>query len=398
MNKNKVWLAILAVTLISNSFLFSHGDNKDEKSSLKVSLTINENIKAWSGFMASLDENKINKTLVDRPVKKLLDIHKKYTVGLTYEGTYFLFLKNENEGLVELIIDTNRNDDFTDEKPFIFEQEGSLSVKILRKYEKYGKVWLPYDIEHNERNGKDGISMSSHYRAEGKLDVVDKKILVALWDMNCNGKFDDDFRHGSNFSIDINGDGKLVGRNEHYKSSELIPIGGHFFEASEIAEDGSSITFVKSELRHVKVGELASDFELRDNKGNKFHISDLQGKVVIMNFWASWCKPCIEKFPEIRKLYDKYDKDSFKFIGINTDSPSRFKEAKEIIKKFDFAWPQVMLGDPDYSPLWRSYSRVSDRASSISLIVVIDKLGIVRYAHDASKTLEEIKPILEEIK
>ena len=117
-----------------------------------------------------------------------------------------------------------------------------------------------------------------------------------------------------------------------------------------------------------------------------------------MNFWASWCKPCIEKFPEIRKLYEKYDKESFKFIGINTDSASRMKEAKELIDEYDFAWPQVMLGDPDFSPLWRSYSRVSEYASSISLIVVIDKSGIVRYAYDASKTLEEIKPILEKLK
>ena len=71
MNKNKIWLAILAVTLISNFFLCGCGKNQDEKPSLKLSLTTNENIEAWSGFMASFDENKINQILDKRPIKKV---------------------------------------------------------------------------------------------------------------------------------------------------------------------------------------------------------------------------------------------------------------------------------------------------------------------------------------
>jgi len=389
---------MLTFSLLFGSSIWSYSKLEEKETSIKVPLTRKENVKAWSGFGVSFDEDKINKSLEEKPIKNITEYKNKYTIGLANDGTYILFRKKENEDLYELLVDTNRNNDFSDETVSILKPEGNVVIKILRTYEHSGDVWLPYFIAHGKRKGEDRLSMMSHYRAEGMIDIADKNILIVLWDMNINGKFDDDYRHGTNFGIDLDGDGSIKGRNEYYHSSELIPIEKDFYEVSEITKEGSSITFIKSELKQVKVGESAPDFELRDNQGNKYRISDLKGNVVVMNFWASWCKPCIEKFPEIRKLYEKYDKESFKFIGINTDSASRMKEAQELIDEYDFAWPQVMLGNPDFSPLWRSYSRVSEHASSISLIVVIDKSGIVRYAYDASKTLEEIKSILEKLK
>ncbi len=391
-------LMMLTFSLLFGSSIWSYSKLEEKGSSIKVPLTRKENVEAWSGFGVSFDESKINKSLEEMPIKNITELKNKYTIGLANDGTYILFRKKENEDLYELLVDTNRNDEFSDETVGILKPEGNVVIKILRTYEHSGDVWLPYFISHSIKKGEDRLFMMSHYRAEGMIDIADKNILIVLWDLNINGKFEDDYRHGTNIGIDLDGDGSIKGRNEYYNSAELIPIEKDFYEVSEITKEGSFITLIKSELKQVKVGEYAPDFELRDNKGKKYRISDLKGNVVVMNFWASWCKPCIEKFPEIRKLYEQYDKESFKFIGINTDTASRMKEAMELIDEYDFAWSQVMLGDPDFSPLWRSYSRVSDYASSISLIVVIDKSGIVRYAYDASKTLEEIKPILEKLK
>jgi peroxiredoxin len=397
MRIEKKGICLSVILLLLYGFSWSKPIFQGDEIPFGVSLKLNEDIVAWMGYFAVFDEKEVKKLLEERPVRIPSEYLNEYKLGFTIDRTYILYRK-QNEGRIELIIDRNRDDDFSGDEPVILEPEGSVTVKILREYEHLGQVWLPCLIRYLKNQDTDLIHVLSHYRAESLLEMNQMKYLITLWDMNCNGKFNDDYRYGTNFSIDLNGDGKIFGKNEYYKSSELIPVGKDFFEISEIKEDGSYISFTKSELRHVKVGEQAPDFELVDNRRRKFNISDLKGNVVVMNFWASWCKPCIEKFPEIRKLYEKYNSESFEFLGINTDAESKLKEARELIKKYDFSWPQVMIGSPDYSPFWRSYSRISEGASSVSLIVVIDKSGIVRYANDTNKTLEEIKHILEEIK
>ncbi len=55
--------------------------------------------------------------------------------------------------------------------------------------------------------------------------------------------------------------------------------------------------------------ESVIDFEITDMEGRDFKLSDFKGKVIILNFWASWCDPCIEEFPSMLKLIDKFKGD-----------------------------------------------------------------------------------------
>jgi|SRR6476660_4969351 peroxiredoxin len=67
------------------------------------------------------------------------------------------------------------------------------------------------------------------------------------------------------------------------------------------------------------VGEKASEISLPDTKGSNLSLSSLQGKVVLIDFWASWCGPCRRSEPELKKLYEKYQSKGFEIYGISVD-------------------------------------------------------------------------------
>ncbi len=76
-------------------------------------------------------------------------------------------------------------------------------------------------------------------------------------------------------------------------------------------------------VKSVVVGDLAPDFELEDTQGNKVSLSDLRGKVVMVNFWATWCPPCIEEMPSMETLHESLAGDDFVMLAINTEENGR---------------------------------------------------------------------------
>jgi peroxiredoxin len=69
-----------------------------------------------------------------------------------------------------------------------------------------------------------------------------------------------------------------------------------------------------------QVGSPAPSFSLKDLQGNTVNLSDFEGKVVFLDFWALWCAPCREELPELDSLYKKYRKDGFEVVGICLDT------------------------------------------------------------------------------
>ncbi len=94
-----------------------------------------------------------------------------------------------------------------------------------------------------------------------------------------------------------------------------------------VALVGASVYLVSSSssrspgewVKSVAVGDLAPDFQLEDTEGNKVSLSDLRGKVVLVNFWATWCPPCIEEMPSMERLNEVLAGDDFVMLAINTE-------------------------------------------------------------------------------
>jgi peroxiredoxin len=90
----------------------------------------------------------------------------------------------------------------------------------------------------------------------------------------------------------------------------------------------------------VKPDSIAPDFELVDNFGNKRKLTDFRGKYVLIDFWGTWCKPCIAELPHLKKAYAAIDKNKVEFVGVCSECPDF--EAFLAEEKFDW----VQLNDP----------------------------------------------------
>lgn len=92
----------------------------------------------------------------------------------------------------------------------------------------------------------------------------------------------------------------------------------------------------------LQVGKVFPDFDEKDLSGKPLSVGRLKGKVVLVDFWATWCGPCIAEMPNVIKAYTKYQSDGFEVIGISFDSDRDRLEAH--IKKSKMPWAQYFDG------------------------------------------------------
>ena len=83
---------------------------------------------------------------------------------------------------------------------------------------------------------------------------------------------------------------------------------------------------------------IAPDFSLELFDGSDFQLSNQRGKVVLVNFWGSWCGPCRQEAPELQALYEDYKDDGFLIIGVNWLESSRGK-ALDFVDEFGITYP-----------------------------------------------------------
>jgi peroxiredoxin len=89
----------------------------------------------------------------------------------------------------------------------------------------------------------------------------------------------------------------------------------------------------------VDVGDRAPSFELADDSGSGARLEDYRGKLVLLNFWATWCGPCVQEVPSLNQLQQQFAADGLVVLGISVDED---KEAYEqFIDRFDVAFPTV---------------------------------------------------------
>ncbi|MDQ6531336.1 TlpA disulfide reductase family protein [Flavobacterium sp. LHD-85] len=148
------------------------------------------------------------------------------------------------------------------------------------------------------------------------------------------------------------------------------------------------ITNSKAQVVGVDVGDIAPEIDLPDTKGEKVALSSLRGTLVLVDFWASWCGPCIKEQPLLIKLHNTYP-DKLSIYGVSMDTKKPLWTGA--IAKAKLPWTNV--SDLKY---WQSPVIGDYMLQSIPLNFLIDKNGIILAKNIHGQALEaKIKELLE---
>lgn len=123
----------------------------------------------------------------------------------------------------------------------------------------------------------------------------------------------------------------------------------------------------------LKVNDQARDFEVELVDGTSVKLSDMKGKVVLLNFWATWCQPCIMEFYELpEKILQKYDPKDFVFLTISRGEPK--EKVQKTLAKLKEKGIDFNSGLDPEEQIWKLYGE-----EGIPLNFIIDRQGIIRH-------------------
>ncbi|MCU7938035.1 MAG: TlpA family protein disulfide reductase [gamma proteobacterium symbiont of Bathyaustriella thionipta] len=133
------------------------------------------------------------------------------------------------------------------------------------------------------------------------------------------------------------------------------------------------------------------DFSLPDLSGQQQQFSQWNNKVVLLNFWATWCPPCRREMPDFIEVYKQYKDKDFVIIGVGVDDQTRIAQ---FVKTLGVNYP-ILVGGQTAMQVSYQYCNVS---GALPYSILIDKHGIIRYRAGGliskQKLINQIEPLL----
>lgn len=139
--------------------------------------------------------------------------------------------------------------------------------------------------------------------------------------------------------------------------------------------EGKQIENILSARINKFTGRVAPLFTSKSIDGDLIKLKDLRGKYILLNFWAPWCKPCVEEMPILNKIYQAYNSENIKIISINCDND--YDNFKKSIKKYNMNWINI-FNDND---LINKYGK----KQLLPQIYLIDQEGKIIYSKEEAK-------------
>jgi len=120
------------------------------------------------------------------------------------------------------------------------------------------------------------------------------------------------------------------------------------------------------------IGNMAPDFTADNYHGGKVTLADHRGKVILLDFWASWCGPCMHEVPTLAALKDRYPADRFTIIGVSLDMEKTLPRMKKVIADNALDYPIPYDGKG-----WRNAVAAAYGIRSIPATFILDEKGVI---------------------
>jgi peroxiredoxin len=130
----------------------------------------------------------------------------------------------------------------------------------------------------------------------------------------------------------------------------------------------------------------APDFELKTSDGKSVRLSDYEGKVVLLDFWATWCAPCRNSMPWLNELHAKYESEGLTLLGISMDADG-WTVVKPFVEKLEIKYP-ILLGNPRVAYL---YGDVEE----LPLAFFVDRNQRIAAIHLGAASRKEFEKIIK---
>lgn len=135
-----------------------------------------------------------------------------------------------------------------------------------------------------------------------------------------------------------------------------------------------------------EIGMIAPNFTMNDQNGKSLSLQQYRGKVVVLDFWATWCGPCRRALPHFKELWEKYKSKDVVFIGVSLDKD--LNKWKQFIKDENMSWLHVADGK-----FWENAVAQQYGVESIPSVWVLDKSGVIQgknlYGSSVESSIEQ---------
>ncbi len=136
------------------------------------------------------------------------------------------------------------------------------------------------------------------------------------------------------------------------------------------------------------VGTKAAEFSLSDVEGTVRHLSEWKGKVIAINFWATWCPPCREEIPAFVELQQAYENRGLQFVGV------ALQQAEEVLgfmDKFNVNYPSLIGGDD----VIKLAKKLGNSIGALPYTVIIDRTGHIAFTRRGPLSKSEADSVIQ---